>query len=40
MNQDEIKRTMVLLSTVETGKGKKLMHTLKGENIKNHLIYL
>ncbi len=37
MNQDEIKRTMVLLSTVESGKGKKLMHTLNGENIKMHM---
>ena len=36
MNQDEIKRTMVLLSTVESGKGKKLMHTLNKENIKMH----
>lgn len=36
MNQNEIKRTMVLLSTVESGKGKKLMHTLNKENIQMH----
>ncbi len=36
MNQDEMKRIMVLLSTVESGKGKKLMHTLNKENIQMH----
>lgn len=36
MDQQEMKRIMMLLSIVESGKGKKLMETLNNKNIQMH----